>query len=141
MPVQSGCDEILKKMNRGYTTEYYYDLLCYIRKICPNASITTDFIAGFPGETDENFQETLHFVEKCQFDAAYTFLYSNRSGTPAAKMEQQISPQLKKERLQQLMNLQNPISLACNKRFVGHTMDVMVEGESKTNPAMWSGPQ
>ena len=139
LPAQSGCNEILKKMNRGYTTEYYYDLLSYIRKACPNATITTDFIVGFPGETDKNFQETLQFVEKCRFDAAYTFLYSNRSGTPAAKMEQQVASEIKKERLQQLMNLQNPISLACNEHLVGQTMDIMVEGESKTNSAMWSG--
>ncbi|WP_378952516.1 tRNA (N6-isopentenyl adenosine(37)-C2)-methylthiotransferase MiaB [Pelosinus sp. sgz500959] len=133
LPVQSGSDTILKAMNRGYTTDYYRELVAKIRKVMPHASLTTDIIVGFPGETDELFKETLEFMKEIKFDSAYTFLYSKRSGTPAATMADQVPPQVKQERLQQLMDAQNEISLAINKTLTGETVTVMVEGPSKND--------
>lgn len=133
LPVQSGSDTILKLMNRGYTTDYYRELVRKIRKTLPHASLTTDIIVGFPGETDELFKETLEFMKEIKFDSAYTFLYSKRSGTPAATMADQIPAQVKQERLQQLMDAQNEISLAINKTLIGETVTVMVEGPSKND--------
>jgi len=133
LPIQSGSNTILKAMNRGYTTEYYYQLVQKIRQAIPNASITTDLIVGFPGETDELFTETLEFIRTIRYDAAYTFLYSKRSGTPAATMPDQIDLAVKKERLQQLMHAQNEISLAINKTLEGQIAEVLVEGVSKTD--------
>lgn len=133
LPVQSGSNTILKAMNRGYTVEYYRELVKKIRKEIPNASLTTDIIVGFPGETEELFQETLEFVKEIGFDSAYTFLYSKRSGTPAATMPNQIPREVKQERLQQLMDAQNAISLDINTRLIGKTLTVMVEGPSKND--------
>jgi len=139
LPVQSGCDRILKKMNRGYSTAEYLEKIHQIREKCPDAAITSDMIVGFPGETEEDFTQTLSFLEKCRLDAAYTFIYSRRSGTPAATMDNQVSEAEKRNRLQRLMDIQNPISLEWNERMVGKTYKVMVEGESKTNPDFFSG--
>ena len=133
LPVQSGSDTILKAMNRGYTTEYYRELVKKIRKEIPNASLTTDIIIGFPGETEELFNETLDFIKEIGFDSAYTFLYSKRSGTPAATMPNQVPPEVKQKHLQQLMDAQNEISLAINKQLIGKTVTVMVEGPSKND--------
>jgi tRNA-2-methylthio-N6-dimethylallyladenosine synthase len=133
LPVQSGSDTILKLMNRGYTTDYYRQLVKKIRSVMPQASLTTDIIIGFPGETDELFKETLAFIKEIGFDAAYTFLYSKRSGTPAATMADQIPLVTKKERLKQLMDIQNDISLAINQRLSGKTVEVIVEGTSQRN--------
>jgi tRNA-2-methylthio-N6-dimethylallyladenosine synthase len=131
LPVQSGSDNILKMMNRGYTTDYYRELVKKIRKAIPNASLTTDIIVGFPGETDELFQETLEFIKEIRFDASYTFLYSKRSGTPAATMADQVPLVVKKERLQRLMDVQNDISLAINQEFTDKIVTVIVEGPSQ----------
>lgn len=139
LPVQSGCDEILKRMNRHYTSEGYARHIENVRKAIPDISITTDIIVGFPGETEEMFGQTLRFMEDIRFDAAFTFLYSKRSGTPAAAMEQQIEPSLKQERLQRLMDLQNGISLSINRKWVGRTVEVLSDGPSKTDPEVYSG--
>lgn len=139
LPVQSGCDRLLGLMNRGYTTQYYRELLERLRGLFPEATVTTDLIVGFPGETEADFQQTLDFVATCRFDAAYTFLYSRRSGTPAAEMPGQVEEAVKKERLQRLMALQNPISLAQNEKLIDRTLTVMVEGISKHNSEMMSG--
>jgi tRNA-2-methylthio-N6-dimethylallyladenosine synthase len=133
LPIQSGSDSILKQMNRGYTTQFYRTLVQKIRNEIPGAAITTDLIVGFPGETDELFEETLEFIKSIQYDAAYTFLYSQRSGTPAATMPDQLPLAIKKERLQRLMNAQNDISLALNKQLVDTVVEVLVEGVSKTD--------
>lgn len=133
LPVQSGSNTILKAMNRGYTAEYYRELVRKIRQEIPNASLTTDIIVGFPGETEELFQETLEFVKEIGFDSAYTFLYSKRSGTPAATMPNQVPAEVKQGRLQQLMDAQNAISLAINTKLIGKTLSVMVEGPSKND--------
>ncbi len=133
LPVQAGNNTILERMNRGYTTEYYQQLIADIRKAIPGASITTDLIIGFPGETEEQFMETLEFIKSVRYDAAYTFLYSQRSGTPAAQYEGQLPLQAKKERLNQLMAVQNEISLEINKGLEGTIAEVLVEGTSKND--------
>lgn len=139
LPVQSGSDTLLQLMNRGYTTDYYRQLVANIRKTIPHASLTTDIIVGFPGETEELFTETLEFIKEIGFDSAYTFLYSKRSGTPAATMDMQVPDQVKKERLQVLMDAQNEISLAINKKLMGETVTVMVEGPSKNDESRLMG--
>lgn len=139
LPIQSGSSKILKKMNRGYSQEDYLSLIKKIRQVIPEASITTDFIVGFPEETEEDFVETLDIVEKVRFDMAFTFIYSPRSGTPAAGMEDQVSEEIKKERLNRLMDKQNYISLENNEKLLGKTLEVLVEGKSKNNPDMFYG--
>lgn len=133
LPVQAGNNTILERMNRGYTTEYYLQLVADIRAAVPGASITTDLIMGFPGETEEQFLETLEFIKQVQYDAAYTFLYSQRSGTPAAQYEDQLPLTTKKLRLNQLMDVQNEISLEINKQLEGTVVEVLVEGPSKND--------
>ncbi len=139
LPIQSGCNEILKEMNRGYTVEYYKELVQKIRTALPNASITTDLIMGFPGETPDHFAETLELIKAIKYDAAYTFLYSKRSGTPAATMLNQVELSDKKKRLQALMAVQNDISLNINKSYEGKVVEVMVEGPSKSDKTRFTG--
>lgn len=139
LPIQAGCDAILARMNRGYTTADYRRLVAEIRQAVPGASLTTDIIVGFPGETEAMFAETLAFVQSVGFDAAFTFLYSPRSGTPAADMADQVPAPVKKERLQRLMAAQNDISLAINKKLVGSRQQVLVEGDSKNDANKFMG--
>lgn len=139
LPVQAGSNRILKKMNRGYTREYYLERVAKIRELVPEAAISTDLIVGFPGESEEDFLQTLDLVKTVEFDAAFTFLYSPRSGTPAAKMSEQLDIEVKKERLNRLMELQNSISLAANQKLLGKTVEILVEGESKTNKDKLTG--
>ncbi|WP_279002144.1 tRNA (N6-isopentenyl adenosine(37)-C2)-methylthiotransferase MiaB, partial [Acidaminococcus fermentans] len=139
IPVQSGSTRIMQAMNRGYTRESYLHLVDTIRKYVPEAVLTTDIIVGFPGETEEDFQETLSLFDRVSYDAAYTFIYSKRSGTPAAAMEAQVPEAVKKDRLNRLMELQNRHSLKHNQKLVGRTLPVMVEGLSHNNSKMWSG--
>ncbi len=138
LPVQSGSNRILKAMNRHITREDYFALIAKIREQVPDAAITTDIIVGFPGETDEDFADTLDLVDKVGLASAFTFIYSKRSGTPAAKMENQVDLATKKARLNELMALQNKNSLAYHKTLVGKTMDVLAEGPSK-KAGVWSG--
>lgn len=139
IPVQSGSNKILKAMNRGYTKEKYLELVATIRKYVPAAAITTDIIVGFPGETEEDFLETLNLVKEVGYDVAYTFIYSKRSGTPAAALEEQVPLAVKKERLNRLMEVQNEYSLECNKALVGQVVEVIVEGPSHSNKNILSG--
>ena len=139
LPVQYGSNKILKAMNRVYTVEAYRDLVCRIREALPEVSLTTDLIVGFPGETEEDFQELLAFLKEIRYDAAYTFIYSKRSGTPAAEMENQVPEAVKKARLQQLMDVQNEISLEINKALQDKILEVMVEGPSKNDESVWMG--
>ena len=111
IPFQSGSNKILKAMNRGYTREKYLELVAMIRRYVPEAAITTDIIVGFPGETEADFNDTLNLVKEVGFDAAFTFIYSKRSGTPAAAMEEQVPLDIKKARLNLLMEAQNISSL------------------------------
>ena len=139
LPVQYGSDKILSAMHRVYTVDSYRALVARIRKAIPNVALTTDLIVGFPGETDEDFQEMLAFLKEIRYDSAYTFLYSKRSGTPAATMDGQVPDEVKHERLEKLMAVQNEISKEINDRLLGTTQEVMVEGPSKNDTTMWSG--
>lgn len=138
VPFQAGSDEILRKMNRGYTREKYLELIKMIRSCVPDAAITTDIIVGFPGETEQDFEDTLALVQEVGFDAAFTFIYSKRSGTPAAKMEGQVPLDIKKNRLNRLMEVQNLSSLRRNEEMLGKVVEVLAEGPSR-NPAVWTG--
>ena len=139
LPVQYGSDRILKKMNRVYTVDQYRQLVNIIREQIPNVSLTTDLIVGFPGETDEDFNETLDFIREIKFDAAYTFIYSRRSGTPAAEFDNQVDDDIKHKRLTKLMDVQNEISLAINEQLYGQVFEVLVEGASKTDTNIYTG--
>lgn len=139
LPVQSGNDEVLKIMNRKYTREEYVTLANQIRRKIPHATLTTDIIVGYPNETEEQFQDTLTLVEEMEFDAAYTYVYSAREGTPAAKMEDNVPLHEKKERLQRLNEVVNQHSAASNQRMLGQVVEVLVEGESKKNPDVLMG--
>lgn len=139
LPIQAGSNSILRSMNRQYTREYYLSRVAHIRELIPNVSLTTDFIVGFPGESEEDFAQTLDVVLQVQYSQAFTFLYSKRSGTPAAVMPNQIALDVKKKRLQELMNLQTQASLEWRERMVGKTYEVLVEGSSKTNPERLTG--
>lgn len=139
LPVQAGSDEVLRRMNRRYTREQYLDLIRYVRDRVPAASITTDIIVGFPGETDEDFRHTLEMVEEAEFDNAFMFVYSPRAGTPAARWQDPVPLPEKKERLQRLMDLQYAISLKKNQAMVGRRYEVLVDGPSKKDPGVWSG--
>lgn len=138
VPFQAGNDEILRKMNRGYTREKYLELIKMIRIYVPDAAITTDIIVGFPGETEQDFEDTLALVQEVGFDAAFTFIYSKRSGTPAAKMEGQVPLDVKKDRLNRLMEVQNLSSLHRNEEMLGKVVEILAEGPSR-NPAVWTG--
>ncbi|ABO50411.1 tRNA-i(6)A37 thiotransferase enzyme MiaB [Desulforamulus reducens MI-1] len=138
LPAQAGSNRVLKMMNRGYTREHYLELIRKIKERVPNASITADLMVGFPGETEEDFQETLDLVKQVRYDSAFTFVYNIRSGTPAAKLEQ-VSEEVKSERIQRLIELQNLISLENNQREEGRVLEVLVEGETKTNPDLLAG--
>ena len=133
LPLQSGSDKIIKEMNRGYTKKHYLDLTDYIYKVLPDATISTDIIVGFPGETEEDFQDTLDVVEKVGYDQAYMFQYSIREGTRAAKMTEQVPEAIKKERFQRLLELQNKKSLERNNKMIGKTVEVLVEGFGERN--------
>jgi len=139
LPIQNGSNKILKAMNRGYTREEYLELVEKIKATVPNYAITSDIIVGFPGETEEDFKDTLDIVEKVRFDAIYTFAYSPRKGTPAATMECQVDDAVKKERLHRLMDLQNKISFEKNMELVGSNIEVLVESLSKTDDSRLTG--
>lgn len=139
LPVQSGSSSVLKKMNRHYTKESYLEKLKQLRTIVPGISVTTDIIVGFPGETDDDFLDTLDLVEKAKFEGAFTFVYSPREGTPAAKFEDNLDPQIKKERLYKLNELVNQGYLEGNQRFLNEVVEVLVDGPSKNNPEVLAG--
>ena len=133
LPVQSGNNEILKLMGRRYTKEEYLTLFNKIKEKIPNVSITTDIIVGFPNETEEQFNDTLDLVNKCKFDLAFTFIFSKRVGTPAEKMQDNISLEEKEERLYKLNELINKYALENNKKLLNKTVKVLVEGPSDKN--------
>ena len=130
LPIQSGSDRILKLMGRKYTKEEYLELVKKIRDKIPGVSITTDIIVGFPGETEEDFLETLEVVNLVKYDLAYTFIFSPREGTPASKMKDETSVEVKKERLNRLNELINKYALESNKKMLDKTVDVLITGES-----------
>ncbi|HHW18101.1 MAG TPA: tRNA (N6-isopentenyl adenosine(37)-C2)-methylthiotransferase MiaB [Firmicutes bacterium] len=139
LPVQSGSNRILKAMHRGYTRERYLELVEYIKSQIPGASITTDIIVGFPGETEEDFHDTLDLVRQCRFDGAFTFIFSPRQGTAAAKMEGQIPHEEKSRRLERLVEVQNSITRENNRRLLGKTVEILVEGPDEREPEHFRG--
>ncbi|NLJ24757.1 MAG: tRNA (N6-isopentenyl adenosine(37)-C2)-methylthiotransferase MiaB [Firmicutes bacterium] len=139
LPVQAGSDHVLKRMNRGYNREYYLQLVDKVRYHVPDISLTTDIMVGFPGETDADFADTLSLVEEIRYDSAFTFIYSPRKGTPATKMPDQVPEEVKKERIYQLIEVQNKISLELNQRLCGEELEVLVEGTSKHDAHFLSG--
>ena len=139
LPVQSGSTRVLGLMNRKYTREDYLKLVEIIRKYMPDAAITTDIIVGFPGETEEDFLDTVDLVRQVKFDNAFSFVYSKRAGTPAARMEDPTSLEEKKERLQRLNDALSDISRDINDKLQDRVVEVLVEGPSKTNDEMLTG--
>jgi len=139
LPVQSGSNRILKAMNRKYTKEDYLLLIEKIKKAIPGISISTDIIVGFPGETEEDFLETLDLVKKVRYDSAFTFLYSIREGTKAAQMENQVPDDIKHERFQRLLDTIYPIFYEENSKYLDRTVEVLVEEVSKNNDEILSG--
>lgn len=131
LPVQSGNDRILKLMSRRYTRDQYLRLIDKLRSNIPDLTLTTDIIVGFPGETEEEFQDTISLVEEVEYDSAFMFIYSPRPGTGAPNLKDPISLEEKHERLQRLIEVQNKISARLNKKLVGTTQEVLVEGVSE----------
>jgi len=139
LPVQSGSNRILKKMNRKYTKEQFMETVNTYRSFFPDGTISTDIIVGFPRETEEDFSDTISLVKEAAFDAAFTFQFSARNGTPAAKMEDKISPEVMTERFGRLLLLQNQNCYESNASVVGSVQEVLVEGRSETAPYIFTG--
>ncbi len=139
LPVQSGNTTVLKRMARKYTREEYLRLVEKIKRAIPGVVLTTDIIVGFPGETEEQFADTLSLVKEVEFDSAFTFIYSPRPGTPAAKYKDDVPMEEKKQRLERLNELQGEISRRKNEQLRGQVVEVLVEGESKTDADVLSG--
>ena len=131
LPVQSGSNRILRAMRRGYTHEAYLDKIECVRRLVPDVSLSTDIIIGFPGETDEDFERTVRLMREVEYDSAYIFKYSPRPGTDAAARPDDVPREIKEERNQRLLALQDEISLKRLRRFEGRTMDVLIEGPGK----------
>lgn len=131
LPVQSGSNAVLKRMNRHYTREKYIDLVRKLRTNCPEISISTDIIVGFPGETEEDFNDTLDLIRKVEFDSAFTFIYSVRKGTPAEKYEDHISEEVKHRRFTRLVDAVNTSAAKKNSEMEGKICKILVEGRSK----------
>lgn len=139
LPVQSGNNEILRRMNRHYNVDRYKEIILKLRKVCPDIAISTDIIVGFPGESDDEFKDTLDLIKEVQFDSAFTFIYSPRPGTPAADFDNQIPDKIKHERFDRLTEIVNESSLRKNKMLENKIVPVLVDGKSKRNNKMWTG--
>lgn len=139
LPLQSGNTKVLKEMNRKYTKEQYLNLVEKMKNKIPNLTLSTDIIVGFPGETDEEFEDTLEVVEKVKFEQVYMFIYSRRVGTPGDKMQNQIPEDIKHKRFDKLKALVESQIEENNKKYIGTTQKILVEGESKNNSNMLSG--
>lgn len=139
LPVQSGSDEVLRRMNRHYNRERYMEIVEKLRATCPDLSISTDIIVGFPGETEEDFLDTLSLVREVEYDSAFTFIYSPRVGTPAAKYDNQIPENIKHDRFDRLVDEVNRCSAKKNSEYLGRIVTVMVDGPSKNDAGAWSG--
>jgi tRNA-2-methylthio-N6-dimethylallyladenosine synthase len=139
LPVQSGSDSVLKRMNRHYTKESYLKVLADLKKAVPGIAVTTDIIVGFPGETEEDFQDTLSLVEQADYEGAFSFIFSKREGTPAAKYTDDTPEELKKERLYLLNEKINQGYLKGNQRFLNQTVKVLVDGVSKYDNDILAG--
>lgn len=139
LPVQSGSSSVLKRMNRRYDREKYIDIINKLKLACPDIAITTDIIVGFPGETEEEFEDTLSLVEYVKYDSAFTFIYSPREGTPAAGFSDQIPYDIKHERFERLNEVVNKYSLEKNERLSDKTVKVLIDGSSRKDDKSYSG--
>lgn len=139
LPVQSGSDEVLRRMNRHYNRQRYMEIVEKLRATCPDLSISTDIIVGFPGETEEDFLDTLSLVREVEYDSAFTFIYSPRVGTPAAKYDNQIPEKIKHDRFDRLVEDVNRCSAKKNSEYLGRIVTVLVDGPSKNDAGAWSG--
>ncbi|MCF6159140.1 MAG: tRNA (N6-isopentenyl adenosine(37)-C2)-methylthiotransferase MiaB [wastewater metagenome] len=139
MPAQSGSDRILKEMRRGYVSNYYRELIHFAKEHIPHLTVASDFIVGFPGETDEDFQETVQLMETLRFQNCFIFKYSPRTGTRAAELKDDVPDEVKKSRNLKLLELQKRISLEKNKKLIGKQVQVLVDGASKSDPNRLSG--
>ncbi len=139
LPLQSGSDRLLKEMNRHYTKEKYLGLVEKLRAAVPDISLTTDIIVGYPGETEEDFQETIDVVKKARYDSAFTFIYSRRSGTPAAAREDQVPEDVVKDRFGRLLEVVQEISKEMSSRMEGQTLPVLVEEVNSHTPGYMTG--
>ncbi|MDP4152098.1 MAG: tRNA (N6-isopentenyl adenosine(37)-C2)-methylthiotransferase MiaB [Bacillota bacterium] len=139
LPIQSGSNRILKAMNRRYTREQYLELVKYARSVMPDIAFTSDIIVGFPGETEEDFMDTVSLIKEVEYDGLFTFIYSKRRRTPAAEMEGQVPQKEKQDRLSRLMETQNEISKARGEHLLGSIQRVLVEGVSKTDSDFMTG--
>ena len=139
MPAQSGSDEVLKRMRRGYTAGYYREFVRYARELIPHLTVASDFIVGFPGETEDDFQETVRLMEDIRFQNCFIFKYSPRTGTKAAELKDDVPDETKRARNLKLLGLQKKISLEENTKMIGKKADVLVEGASKSDPNRLSG--
>ena len=139
LPVQSGSDEILRRMNRHYTKESYMELVRKARAAMPDITLSTDIIVGFPGETEEDFQETLDVIRKSRYSTAFTFIYSKRTGTPAATMENQVPEDVIKDRFDRMLNILNPIVHEVHEEQLGKVMTVFAEEASKQDKTVLTG--
>ncbi|MBV6518075.1 MAG: tRNA (N6-isopentenyl adenosine(37)-C2)-methylthiotransferase MiaB [Candidatus Brocadia sp.] len=139
MPAQSGSDQILARMRRGYSVSYYRDLISYARELIPHIMVASDFIVGFPGETDADFQETVRLMEEIRFQNCFIFKYSPRTGTKAAGLKDDVSDEIKRARNMKLLELQKGISLEENKKLIGRVVQVLAEGASKSDTNKLSG--
>ena len=139
LPLQSGSDRILSLMNRHYDRARYLEILDYMREKMPDIAVTSDIIVGFPGESEADFEDTLSVLRRARFDMIYSFIYSPRKGTPAARMENQIPRAVQNARMERLLALQNEISAAANEALVGSVQRVLSEGVSKNDASMYTG--
>lgn len=130
LPVQSGSTSLLKRMNRKYSREHYLDLIREVREIMPDIKISTDIMIGFPGETEEEFLDTLSLMREVRYDSSFDFVYSPRKGTPAASMPDQIPEDVKQQRIMQIVALQSELTFESNLRNVGKTELILIEGKS-----------
>jgi len=139
LPAQAGSNRVLSRMNRRYTRERYLELVEKIRAAIPEVALSTDLMVGFPGETEEDFQDTLDLVRRVQYDQAFTFVYNPRRGTPAAEWPDQVPDAEKTARIQELIRVQKEIGLARNRAEEGRVLEVLVEGPSATRPELLAG--
>jgi len=139
LPIQSGDDEVLRRMGRKYTVAHYKSLVKKLRDRIPGISLTTDVMVGFPGETEEQFQNTLQTVQEIRFDAAFTFAFNPRPGTAAAGMADQVEGSVKRRRLSKLIAVQNRITLEQGSSHIGEVCEVLVEGPSEKDPTRMTG--
>ena len=139
LPVQSGSDRVLKLMNRKYTAEQYLNIVKKVKEAIPDIVLTTDIIVGFPGETNEDFEETVKILKTVEYDTIFSFIFSKREGTPAAKMEDCLTDEEKHKNFDRMLEVQNEISRRKNEAYKGTVQKVLIEGTSKTNEEAMTG--